>query len=103
MRPILSFIAFSLYASVCVGQTTDTSRVNTSGTSEKSPQSQVLIPGVDSPVSSPGTLMQSSPNPNTIDTPQPRRRNRRNKTTPPSDPRAFGVSVPLGKAKRDSL
>ena len=103
MRPVFLLIVFSLYASVCAGQTTDTTRVNTSGMSERSSQAQVPIPGVDAPLSAPGTLMQSTPDPNRVDVAPNRRKNRRNRTTPPTDPRAFGVGVPLNRAKRDSL
>ncbi len=101
MRPVLLLFALSLCTSVCVGQT-DTTR-NTTGVSERSSQAQVPIPGVDAPLSAPGTLMQSTPDPNRLNAQPNRRRNRRNRTTPPTDPRAFGVGVPLGKAKRDSL
>lgn len=65
----------------------------------KAPQREVLIPGINSPTSSPGTLMQSSPDPNVLPADQ-----RDRKTSPPSDPRAFGVAIPLEKrAKKDTL
>ena len=60
---------------------------------------EVLIPGINSPASSPGALMQSSPNPNTLPVDQ-----RDRKTSPPTDPRAFGVAIPLEKrVKKDTL
>ncbi|WP_040006461.1 hypothetical protein [Fibrisoma limi] len=67
----------------------------------RSAQTHTPIPGVDAPLSAPGTLLQSPPNPNEAATIQQQQGNR--KTAPPSDPRAFGVSIPLGKTKRDTL
>ncbi|RIV27093.1 hypothetical protein DYU11_01895 [Fibrisoma montanum] len=67
----------------------------------RSAQTHTPIPGVDAPLSAPGTLLQSPPNPNEAATIQQQQGKRR--TAPPSDPRAFGVSVPLGKPKRDTL
>lgn len=61
----------------------------------------VPIPGVDSPISGPGTLLQSTPNPNAQPQRKQGRRNRR--TSPPSDPRAFGVAVPLPESRKDTL
>ncbi len=42
--------------------------------------------------------MQSSPDPNVLPAGQ-----RDRKTHPPTDPRAFGVAIPLGKSKKDTL
>ena len=97
MRCLLfSFLLFGA-SSVCIAQV-DTAGFDRSRV-QKAPQREVLIPGINSPTSSPGTLMQSSPNPNTL---PPDQRDR--KTSPPSDPRAFGVAIPLEKrAKKDTL
>lgn len=94
MRPVFFSLVISLYASVCFGQSDSTKRT------QEPAKTQVLIPGIDSPTSSPGALMQSSPRPNEVATPPGKKGA---KTTPPSDPRAFGVAVPLGKAKKDTV
>ena len=95
MRPAL----FTLFACLCAlasfGQKNDSTNID-----HRSTHPNVMIPGVDSPISAPGTLMQSSPNPNQL---PPSTDNKKRKTTPPTDPRAFGVAVPLEKTKRDSL
>jgi hypothetical protein len=96
MRSIL-LLAACLYTSACFGQIDSTKR--TQGPA----QTQVLIPGIDSPISSPGTLMQSSPRPNAMPEGQTTTRKGKVRTTPPSDPRAFGVAVPVGKSKKDTL
>lgn len=98
IRPVL-VLSLSLWVSVCCGQT-DSTR-----SSQDSPRPAVPIPGVDTPLSGPGTLLQSSPNPNAVAVPEKKGRKRRLKTSPPSDPRAFGVAVPLegAKAKKDTL
>lgn len=97
MRGILfSFLLLGV-ASVCVAQV-DTAGFDRSR-ARKAPQREVLIPGINSPTSSPGTLMQSSPDPNVLPADQQTKR----RTSPPSDPRAFGVSIPLGKSKKDTL
>jgi hypothetical protein len=95
MRPVLLTFFGCLFALASFGQKTDSTN-----TDHRSTHPNVMIPGVDSPISAPGTLMQSSPNPNQL---PPTSDNKRRKTTPPTDPRAFGVAVPLGKTKRDSL
>lgn len=92
---LLSCLLFSI-SSVCVAQR-DTTGFKRSR-AEKAPQREVMIPGVNSPTSSPGTLLQSSPDPNVLPADQQGR-----KTSPPSDPRAFGVAIPLGKSKKDTL
>ncbi|GAB3513310.1 hypothetical protein GCM10027341_55190 [Spirosoma knui] len=96
MRPFL-FLLASLYTSVCFAQNDSTKQ--TQGPA----QTQVLIPGIDSPVSSPGALMQSSPRPNAVPAAQPAQRKGKVRTAPPSDPRAFGVGIPVGKPKKDTL
>lgn len=93
---LFSFLLVGV-SSVCVAQV-DTAGFDRSR-SRKAPQREVLIPGINSPVSSPGTLMQSSPDPNVLSADQQKDR----KTSPPSDPRAFGVAIPLGKTKKDTL
>ncbi|MFD2569600.1 hypothetical protein ACFSUS_03090 [Spirosoma soli] len=95
---LFSIIVFGcFYTSICFGQSDSTLR------QQKPPvQEQILIPGVDSPISSPGTLMQSSTRPNEVVTPGSNQRKRKGRTTPPSDPRAFGVGIPVGEAKKDT-
>ncbi len=92
MRPALICLAFSLYGSVCFAQS------DSSKTTQQPVQKQVAIPGVDTPVSGGGMTAQVPANP--VPAAQD---NKKRKTLPPSDPRAFGVSVPIGKAKKDSL
>ncbi|MBC3783982.1 hypothetical protein FHK02_390 [Spirosoma sp. LMG 31448] len=96
IRSVLIASVFSLYASFCLAQS-DSTR-----SSRLSPQPAVQIPGIDTPMSGPGTLLQSSPNPNMEPVPQ-RKGKKRRRTSPPSDPRAFGVSIPLEGAKKDTL
>lgn len=98
IRSTLFFCVLSLSASVCFGQTDSTRTAQDS----PSPRPAVQIPGVDTPLSGPGTLLQSSPNPNAVPVP-PRNGRKRRRTNPPSDPRAFGVAVPIGGAKKDTL
>lgn len=93
MRTFLFFLIASLYTVVGYAQADSASKPRTPT------KTQVLIPGVDSPISAPGTLMQSSPQPNAV---PPDARDKR-KTNPPADPRAFGVGIPIGKAKKDTL
>ena len=99
IRSVLVLSLLSLCASVCFSQTDTTQR------SEPSSRPAVQIPGIDTPLSGPGTLLQSSPNPNAVAVPERKGKKRRLRTTPPSDPRAFGVAVPLegAKAKKDTL
>ncbi|OIN56221.1 hypothetical protein [Arsenicibacter rosenii] len=64
----------------------------------------IMTPGIDSPISAPGTMLQSS----TRTQPErPVRRKRKGKRgiriEPLSDPRGFGVAIPIGTAKKDSL
>ncbi|WP_338874689.1 hypothetical protein WBJ53_03630 [Spirosoma sp. SC4-14] len=98
MRPVLLIIFLTLYVSVCRGQI-DTTRARR----EPSPSAQVPIPGIDTPLSGPGTLLQSSPQPNAVVTPQNSRKKRKLKTMPPSDPRAFGVAIPIESTKKDTI
>ena len=92
MRPVLICLAMSLFGSVCFAQS-DSSR-----TTQQPVQKQVSIPGVDTPISGGGNTAQVPTNPV-----PPVQNNKKRKTQPPSDPRAFGVSVPIGKTKKDSL
>lgn len=96
-RVLLCTLFLALCSVVGFGQT-DTSRRSAP---EPSSRPQVIIPGVDAPMSGPGTLLQSSPNPNTLPAAQPGDKKR--KTAPPTDQKAFGVGIPLGKAKKDTL
>lgn len=85
---------------ICSAQVDTTGFKRSRQDESRRPEPEVLIPGVNSPTSSPGTLMQSSPDPNVL--PADQRKKRR--TSPPSDPRAFGLSIPLEKrAKKDTL
>ena len=93
MRPVFLCLAISLYSSLCFGQN------DSSKTTQQPVQKQVFIPGVDTPVSGPGMTAQVPTN----SAPPTQNGNKKRKTAPPSDPRAFGVSVPIGKTKKDSL
>lgn len=98
MRSLLFCFLFTGLSSLCFAQV-DTAGFDRSRAAQ-APQREVLIPGINSPTSSPGTLMQSSPDPNAVPADQRGKR----KTVPPSDPRAFGVGIPLEKrAKKDTL
>lgn len=92
MRPVFICLAMSLFGSVCLAQS------DTAKTIQQPVQKQVSIPGVDTPISGGGITAQVPANP----VPPVQNKNKR-KTQPPSDPRAFGVSVPIGKTKKDSL
>lgn len=63
------------------------------------PTKEVSIPGVDTPVSSPGLTAQVPEN--QVPVLQPGQKEP--KILPPSDPRAFGISIPLGKTKKDTI
>ncbi len=93
MRPVSICFAISLCGSLCFGQN------DSLKTTQTPVQKQVFIPGVDTPVSGPGMTAQVPTN----TAPPLQKDNKKRKTVPPSDPRAFGVSVPLGKTKKDSL
>lgn len=95
----LFFSLFLLSAATCYGQIDSITR--TKGESPRTAQQPVMIPGIDSPVSAPGTLMQAPANPNAAAPMKDDKKRRR--TSAPSDPRSFGVAVPLGKPKRDTL
>ncbi len=64
----------------------------------------IMTPGIDSPISAPGTMLQSSMQ---TQPERPLRRKRKGKrgmqVEPLSDPRGFGVAIPIGTAKKDSL
>ena len=98
MRSILFFLSMSLCGSVCFGQVDSTQRPQP----RPSPQTRVPIPGIDTPMSGPGTLLQSSPNPHAAARGRKGRKGKF-KTNPPTDPRAFGIAVPLEQPKKDSL
>lgn len=93
MRTLLFFFAASLSGSLCFAQNDSTKTVIQEPTVK-----QVAIPGVDTPISGGGMTAQTPTNP--LPAVQ---NNKKRKTLPPSDPRAFGVSVPVGKAKKDTL
>ncbi|GAB3772346.1 hypothetical protein GCM10028818_12440 [Spirosoma horti] len=96
MRTLVFFLAASLTGSICIAQS-DTARI-VQQTQQEPVERQVAIPGVDTPISGGGMTAQTPMNPV-----PPVQNNKKRKTLPPSDPRAFGVSVPVGKAKRDTL
>jgi hypothetical protein len=110
MRPILFSILISLGSFSAFAQTDSVLKPNvpprtqvitpTNNPPQTSGSPQVLTPANGSPLSTPGTLMQAPADPNA--TLREEGRNKR-KTTPPSDPKAFGVAVPLGKTKPDTL
>ncbi|UFH56654.1 hypothetical protein [Spirosoma sp. KNUC1025] len=93
MRLIVLCFAISLYGSVCYGQ------ADSSKTTQQPTEKQLAIPGVDTPVSGGGLTAQTPENPVVT----PKNGDKKRKTQPPSDPRAFGVSVPIGKTKKDTL
>ncbi|GAB3999248.1 hypothetical protein GCM10028807_48940 [Spirosoma daeguense] len=92
MRLVLLCSAAFLYGSVCFGQ------ADSSKTLQQPTQKQVFIPGIDTPTSGPGMNAQMP-----ATTPPPLEDGKKRKTLPPSDPRSFGISVPIGKAKKDTL
>jgi hypothetical protein len=94
MRLVIIFFALSVYGSLCFGQ------ADSSKTTQQPVQKQVFVPGVDTPVSGPGLTAQTPANP--VVTPQSGDKKQR-KTQPPSDPRSFGVALPIGKSKKDTL
>lgn len=93
MRTLLFFFAASLTGTLCLAQNDSTKT-----TTQEPTVKQVAIPGVDTPLSGGGMTAQTPMNPL-----PPVQNNKKRKTMPPSDPRAFGVSVPVGKAKKDTL
>ncbi|WP_460912296.1 hypothetical protein [Spirosoma areae] len=94
MRYAFFFLLSVLATSLCFGQ------IDSTQNAQRSANPPVLTPGINSPVSAPGTMMQAPVQPNVNLTPK---KDGKRKTTPPSDPRAFGVGIPLGKTKKDSL
>ena len=95
MRAILFFIFISLYGSIAFAQG------DSSKTTKMPVRRDVAIPGVDTPISGGGVTAQMPVNP----TMPAQNGNKKRKTQPPSNPRAFGVSIPLekDKAKKDTL
>ncbi|GAB2517895.1 hypothetical protein [Spirosoma aerophilum] len=98
MRTLLFFLALSLYSAVSFAQSDSSKKVERTPVQQSPVQRQVAIPGVDTPISGGGMTAQTPNNPI-----PPVQDDKKRKTMPPSDPRAFGVSVPIGKAKRDTL
>lgn len=95
MRFIVFFLTVSLFG--CTSSAPrNPARVTTKMVS---PPKEVSIPGVDTPVSGPGLTAQVPEN----QAPVPQAGEKESKILPPSDPRAFGISIPLGKTKKDTL
>ncbi|GAB3943730.1 hypothetical protein GCM10028805_10380 [Spirosoma harenae] len=94
MRTVIICLTMSLAGTLCFAQADSSKIVN-----QEPVQRQVAIPGIDTPTSGPGLTAQVPTN--TPPPPQNGRKTRR--TQPPSDPRNFGVAVPIGKAKKDTL
>ncbi len=92
MHLVILCFAISLYSPICFGQ------ADSSKTTREPVQKQVSVPGIDTPISGPGMTAQVPTNPV-----PPAKNNKKRKTMPPSDPRAFGISVPVGKTKKDTL
>ncbi|WP_018618988.1 hypothetical protein [Spirosoma luteum] len=95
MRAILFFIFISLYGSIAFAQG------DSSKTTKMPVRREVFIPGVNTPISGGGMTAQTPVN-STMPAPD---NGKKRKTQPPSDPRAFGVSIPLekDKAMKDTL
>ncbi|WP_020605042.1 hypothetical protein [Spirosoma spitsbergense] len=93
MRFIIIFLSVSLYGSIAFAQS------DSSKTTRMPVRREVFIPGVNTPISGGGVTAQMPVNP----TMPAQDDNKKRKTQPPSDPRAFGVSIPLEKAKKDTL
>ncbi len=95
MRFIVVFISVSLYGSIAFAQ------IDSSKTTKMPVVRDVAIPGIDTPISGGGVTAQMPVNP----TMPAQNDNKKRKTQPPSNPRAFGVSIPLEKekAKKDTL
>lgn len=98
MRTLLFFLALSTYSTLSFAQSDSTKKVQQTPVQQSPAPKQVAIPGVDTPISGGGMSAQTPNNP--VPAVQD---GKKRKTLPPSDPRAFGVSVPVGKAKRDTL
>ena len=94
MRYAFFLLLSGLCSSLCLGQ------IDTTQNAQRSASPPVLTPGINSPLSAPGTMMQAPVQPNAMPMPA---KNGKRKTTPPADPRAFGVGIPIGKTKKDSL
>lgn len=93
MRFLIVCFALSLSGSVCFGQ------ADSAKTTQQPVQKQIAVPGVDTPVSGGGLTAQTPENPVIT----PKNGDKKRKTQPPSDPRSFGVAVPIGKTKKDTL
>ncbi|MCX6214375.1 hypothetical protein [Spirosoma sp.] len=98
MRTFLFLLAVSLSGSACFAQSDSLKKVEQTPVQQSPSPKQVAIPGVDTPLSGGGMTAQTPNNPI-----PPVQDNKKRKTLPPSDPRAFGVSVPIGKTKKDTL
>ncbi|WP_020594841.1 hypothetical protein [Spirosoma panaciterrae] len=95
MRTVLICSILCLSGTLCFAQA-DSSKVI-----QQPADRQVAIPGVDTPVSGPGLTAQVP-----LTTPPPPQNGRKKRRTqPPSDPRGFGVAIPIekDKAKKDTL
>ncbi|MBN8822247.1 MULTISPECIES: hypothetical protein [unclassified Spirosoma] len=95
MRTVLICSTLCLAGSLCFAQA-DSSKVI-----QQPADRQVAIPGVDTPVSGPGLTAQVP-----LNTPPPPQNGRKKRRTqPPSDPRAFGVGIPIekDKSRKDTL
>lgn len=95
MRFIVFFLTVSLSGCASVAHR-DSAKVTTQMTP---PPKEVFIPGVDTPVSGPGMTAQVPEN----QAPVPQAGEKEPNVLPPSDPRSFGISIPLGKPKKDTI
>ncbi|WP_420148062.1 hypothetical protein [Spirosoma sp.] len=92
MRSFVTCFALCLFGTICFGQ------ADSSKTTQQPTEKQIAIPGVDTPVSGGGLTAQTPENPVVM----PKNGDKKRRTQPPSDPRSFGVAVPLGKTKKDT-
>ena len=97
MRLVLVCFAICLSSSLSFGQADSTK------TTQQPVEKQVAIPGVDTPTSGGGLTAQEPATLAPVTTPQniDGDKKRKRKTQPPSDPRAFGVSVPIEPGKKE--
>ncbi len=95
MRLLLACIAICLSGSLSFGQADSTK------TTQQPVEKQVAIPGIDTPTSGGGLTAQEPTNIMPVSTPQNTDKKRKRKNQPPSDPRAFGVSVPIEPDRKE--
>lgn len=93
MRFFIAFLFISLFGSASFAQS------DSSKTLQAPVERRILIPGVNTPVSGPGMTAQVPVNP----APELKPGEKEPKILPPSDPRSFGISIPFGKTKKDTL